>query len=29
MRRLEISDADIMRLAIQDEIQRSGESLYD
>jgi transposase len=29
MRRLEITDADIMRLAIQDEIQRSEESRYD
>ncbi|MEW5900854.1 MAG: helix-turn-helix domain-containing protein, partial [Acidobacteriota bacterium] len=29
MRRLEITDADIMRLAIQNEIQRSEESRYD
>jgi len=29
MRRLEIDDADIMQMAIQDEIQRSEESRYD
>lgn len=29
MRRLEIADADIMRIAIQNEIQRSEESRYD
>lgn len=29
MRRLQIADADIMRLAIQDEIHRSEESRYD
>ncbi len=29
MRRLKIADADIMRLAIQNEIQRSQESRYD
>lgn len=29
MRRLEIRDADIMRLAVQEEIQRSEESRYD
>ena len=29
MRRLEIEDADIIRLAIQDEIHRSEESRYD
>lgn len=29
MRRLEITDADIMRLAIQNEIKRSEESRYD
>lgn len=29
MRKLEISDADIMRLALQDEIMRSEESRYD
>ena len=29
MRRLEIADADIMRIAIQNEIQRSQESRYD
>ena len=29
MRRLEIKEADIMRLAVQQEIQRSGESRYD
>jgi len=29
MRRLDITDADIMRLAIQNEIQRSEESRYD
>lgn len=29
MRRLEIRDADIMRIAVQQEIQRSEESRYD
>ena len=29
MRRLEISDADIMRIAVQQEIVRSDESRYD
>lgn len=29
MRKLEIADADIMRVAVQDEILRSGESRYD
>lgn len=29
MQRLEIKDADVMRIAIQDEIQRSEESRYD
>jgi len=29
MHRLEIADADIMRIAIQNEILRSGESRYD
>jgi transposase len=29
MRRLEIEDADVMRMAIQDEIHRSEESRYD
>lgn len=29
MRRLEITDAELMRIAIQDEIQRSQESRYD
>ena len=29
MRRLQIEDADIMRLAVQDEIVRSEESRYD
>ena len=29
MRRLEIKDTDIMRLAIQNEIQRSEEARYD
>ena len=29
MRKLEIADADVMRIAIQQEIQRSGESRYD
>jgi transposase len=29
MRRLEIKDAEIMRLAVQDEIQRSEQSRYD
>jgi transposase len=29
MRKLEIADADVMRIAIQQEIQRSEESRYD
>jgi transposase len=29
MRRLQIADADVMRVAIQDEIRRSPESRYD
>lgn len=29
MRKLEIADADVMRIAIQQEIQRSDESRYD
>jgi len=29
MRKLEIADADIMRIAVQDEIARSEESRYD
>ena len=29
MRKLEITDADVMRLAIQQEIARSDESRYD
>jgi len=29
MRKLEIEDAEIMRLAVQDEIQRSEQSRYD
>lgn len=29
MRRLDVTDADIMRLAIQNEIQRAEESRYD
>ena len=29
MKKLEIADADVMRIAIQDEIQRSDESRYD
>jgi transposase len=29
MRKLEIADADVMRLAIQQEIARSDESRYD
>ena len=29
MRKLEVADADIMRLAIQQEIARSDESRYD
>ena len=29
MRKLEIQDADIMRMAVQNEIQRSEESRYD
>ena len=29
MRKLEISDAEVMRIAIQQEIQRSDESRYD
>ena len=29
MHRLEIADADVMRIAIQDEIRRSSESRYD
>jgi transposase len=29
MRKLQISDADLMRLAVQDEIMRSGDSRYD
>ena len=29
MRKLQISDADLMRLSVQDEIMRSGDSRYD
>jgi len=29
MRRLEIRDADLMRIAVQEEIHRSEESRYD
>lgn len=29
MRKLEIADSDIMRIAIQQEIARSDESRYD
>ena len=29
MRKLQVRDADIIRLAVQDEIQRSEESRYD
>ena len=29
MRKLEIADAEVMQIAIQQEISRSGESRYD